>query len=302
MIDELDLIRAARPDVAEPAPDVLARHRAALVEAARPAETLSLSVWRRRRRWLIPIAAAVALTLAAAAWALTRGPNEVTSVSCGLDNVIGAVSADPVADCAAIWEEIYGEPAPPLVVYDNGSGGIVVVPQDFEPPPGWTRLAEDFTLDDRVVELKQLLDDIGGDLRSQCLSTEDAQPLIDAALATTGLDWETVVLRPADGVTTCAVTEPRNHTVILAAIGRPTYDPDAPFAVFARELNDATTSQCLTLAEAEETARQLAVANGLDVNGGAAGVRIEAFPTPDAACARASTSVSGGIRVVIRGS
>jgi hypothetical protein len=296
MIDEFDLVRAGRPSVAAPTPEVLARHRAALMDLAGGEEVTKASPRRWKRRWLIPIAAALALTLAAAAWALTHGPRETTSLSCGLDHVIASVSGDPLEDCAAIWGQLYDQPAPPLVAYDNGANFIVVVPKDFEPPPGWTRLADDFTQDDRVVELDQILNDFGGGLNSGCFSQADAQPIIDAALAITGLDWPTTVVRVADGVTTCAVATPRDHAVTVIALTPLTLDPNAPIAVYARAVHDATTARCLSLDQAEKTARDLAVANGLDPTGGT--VRVETVPTPDAACARATTSVNGATTVI----
>jgi hypothetical protein len=296
MIDEFDLIRAGRPAVSAPTSDVLARHRAALVDLAGTSDIADVSRRRWKRRWLIPIAAALALLLAAAAWALTHGPRETTTLSCGLDHVIASVSGDPLADCAAIWEEIYDQPAPPLVAYDNGNNFIVVVPEDFDPPSGWTRLADDFTMDDRVVELDQILNDFGGGLNSGCFSQDEAQPIIDAALATTGLDWPTDVVRVADGVTTCAVATPRDHAVTVLALAPLTLDPNAPIAVYARALHDETSARCLTLDEAATIARDLAVANGLDPTGGM--IRIETVPTPDAECARATTSVNGAMTVI----
>lgn len=296
MIDEFDLVRAGRPTVTAPSPDVLARHRAALVNLAHTSDIADLSRRRWKRRWLIPIAAALALTLAAAAWALTHGPRETTTLSCGLNHVIASVSGDPLDDCAAIWEQIYDEPTPPLVAYDNGNNFIIVVPKDFEPPSGWTRLADNFTQDERVVELDQILNDFGGGLNSRCFSQADAQPIIDAALATTGLDWPTNVVHVADGVTTCAVATPRDHSVTVLALAPLTLDPNAPVAVYARALHDETNARCLSLTEAETTARSLAAAHGLDSMGST--FHIETVPTPDAECARATTSVNGATTVI----
>ena len=86
----------------------------------------------RRRTLVLALAVVVAAGTAAAAWAiLGSSARETTSVECvidGTDTVITAVSGDPAYDCAVTWKNDLGTEPPPLVAYDNGSGGVTVIP------------------------------------------------------------------------------------------------------------------------------------------------------------------------------
>ena len=94
-----------------------------------------------RRKLVLTVAVVAAAATAATAWAVLRGSpaHETTSVECviqGVDTVIPSTSGDPAQDCAVEWKRELGSAAPPLRAYDNGLGGVTVIPLNREATVG----------------------------------------------------------------------------------------------------------------------------------------------------------------------
>ncbi len=91
----------------------------------------------RRRRLVLAVAVLTAAATAATAWAVLRGSaaHETTSVQCLIgssDAVIPSTSGNPAHDCAVDYKREFGTTAPRLVAYDNGLGGVTVIPHGAE--------------------------------------------------------------------------------------------------------------------------------------------------------------------------
>src|SRR5262245_35465138 len=109
MTDDLDPVRMLRPSAAGPDPEVLSRARSELMHVIDRDTSTDKTVNRRRRRTVA--VAVIAVTVAAAACTaaglyLARA-RTTGSVSCAGHGMayIRSSSADPVADCAALWRE-----------------------------------------------------------------------------------------------------------------------------------------------------------------------------------------------------
>ena len=152
---------------------------------------------RVRRPLVLVLAVAIAVAAATVAWASTRGGSrETTSIECviaGTDTVIDATSGNPAADCAAEWQRERGHPAPPLVAYANGFGGVTVLPRSQRPPAGWRTL---HSQDVGLIELQESLDDYVNGLNSTCLNSATATTFAGQQLDKLGFRGWTVSVRP----------------------------------------------------------------------------------------------------------
>jgi len=151
----------------------------------------------RRRPFVLAVAFVATLATAAAAWAIFHtSAQETTSVECvikGVDTIIPATSGDPAADCAVQWKRDEGTAAPPLRAYDNGDGGVTVIPSSETPPAGFKRLVSGQDVD--LIQLQASLDDFVNGLNSSCLSGAAATSLTEGRLSQFGLAGWTVSLR-----------------------------------------------------------------------------------------------------------
>src|SRR5205085_2100789 len=140
---------------------------------------------RSRRPLVLALAVVVAAATAAAAWAiLGSSAQETTSIECviaGTDTIIPASSGDPAADCALQWQRDLGTTPPPLVAYDNGEGGVTVIPSGEKPQAGWTALPGR-SQDVALIQLQESLDDYVNGLNSTCLDGAAATALAHAKL------------------------------------------------------------------------------------------------------------------------
>ena len=92
----------------------------------------------RRRRLVLAVAVLIAAATATTAWAVLRGSaaHETTSVQCLIgssDAIIPSTSGNPAHDCAVDYRREFGTAAPQLAAYDNGRGGVTVIPRSAKP-------------------------------------------------------------------------------------------------------------------------------------------------------------------------
>lgn len=256
------------------------------------------------RRTFVLAAAVALLSVAAVGWAVFNSVQGSTSVGChtgdGAVSIVDAVTGDPVSDCAALWRQDTGTQPPPLVAYDNGDGGIEVVPEGSSIPRGWQPLEPGVTQDPRLIELEAALDDHIDGLPADCHPLDAARTIAEREVDRLGLDgWQVVAERgEADGAGTCTyfLLESERQTVVLIPLDGGAAPDDAPYSVLAGELGTALEQGCLSLPDAAAQARQIAADAGI----GEALVVHEV--TDDAAtCARADVNVGGGVEVTIRG-
>src|SRR5262249_32289398 len=128
------LSRIARISDEDAAEVFAARGKANLLDAI-----TALSPGRERRPSIRRLRRPLVVARATGAgWALTQGAaRDTTSVDCvvqGVDSIVDATSGDPAADCATVWQGLVGSPAPSLTAYDNGLGGVAVIPSSQTPP------------------------------------------------------------------------------------------------------------------------------------------------------------------------
>jgi hypothetical protein len=170
-------------------------------------ETRPRPAWRRRPL-VLGIAVVAAAGTAAAAWAiLGSSARETTSVECvirGVDSVIPSSSGDPAQDCAIEWKREVGGAAPPLRAYDNGVGGVTVLPRSVTPPAGYKRLASGQDVD--LIQLQSSLDDYIDGLNSSCLDRSAATTLARSKLAQFGFTRWTIAVRSPGSSSTNAPT------------------------------------------------------------------------------------------------
>lgn len=257
------------------------------------------------RRTLVVAATVASMGLATVGWAVVSSDDvaEATSVGCHTPDdaveVVDAISGDPVADCASLWADQYGQEAPDLVAYDNGSGGIEVVPAAETVPGHWVALEAGFTQDLRLIELEAALDDAASGLRSDCLVPDDARQIVRHELDRLELqDWSIVTERgEADGTDTCsyAAVRPDSQQVALYPIEGLVAPDGDPTQQFARTLEETLDQACLTTSQAAAEATDLATNAGVD------GINIQELADLDAECARVDINVGGRIEVIIRG-
>lgn len=266
----------------------------------------SRPVYRRaRRRTLILATVLAVLALGGAGWAVSNAVRGTSAVACHLDDggpaVVDSVSGYPVADCAAEWRLQTGAEPPALLAYDNGRGGIEVVPAGGDVPPDWTPLAPGQGQDPRVLELRAALEDYVDGLHADCYRLEAARAIAQREIERLGLDgWQVLDERgEADGERTCTghLLHADRRQVVLIPMDGGRSPEDTPFVVLARDLGAALEEECLPLATAEERVRALAERSGMT----GPGLVVHQVADDTAACTRADVNVGGRVEVTLRG-
>jgi hypothetical protein len=258
-------------------------------------------VTRRRRLVVVLAAIAVVATATAATWAALRGApaRETTSVQClinGSDAVIPSTSGDPVHDCAVDWRREYGSAPPALKAYDNGLGGVTVIPASQQPPKGWKPL---LSQDVALIELQDSLDDYIDGLNASCLDAKAATALAKAKLAQFGFAGWTVSVRSGAGPCLAAdVVDPAKKAVTLIPTSAPSGSPQTAFAKLAAKLRPLTKS-CRSLPAAVTAVR--AAADGLGLSESAKTYELDAVKDDSLRCASIRETVGGTIFLTVRG-
>jgi hypothetical protein len=160
---------------------------------------------RRRRPLVLALVVVAAAATAAGAWAVLHGSpaRETTSVQClirGSDAIIPSTSGDPAHDCAVDFRREFGTAAPPLAAYDNGHGGVTVIPRSVKPQADWKRLVSGQDVD--LIQLQDSLDDYVNGLNSSCLGSAAATSLAQAKVAEFGFTGWTVTVRGSEASST----------------------------------------------------------------------------------------------------
>lgn len=274
-----------------------------------PARTRAWSPTRSRRprRLVVVTAMVAALGLATIGWAVMRGGDVATStaVGCHLPDggvtVVDGVTGDPVEDCSRLWRRMTGAPAPQLVAYDNGSGGIEVLAATEQVPDEWVVLGPGAVQDPALIELEAALADIATGLGSECHQLEGGRAVARRELDRLGLtDWSVVAERgDADGTNTCmfAIVEPLRQRVQLVPLQEVAVRDDDPLRAFARGVHDLLAQECLTTPDAAAQVDHVARQVGIEPSA----INVQPVIDPDAACARAQITAGGGVDVTIRG-
>ncbi len=241
------------------------------------------AIRRPRRALVLALAVLVVAGATGAAWAMTRGSaQDTTSVDCvvqGVDSIVDATSGDPAADCASVWQSLTGKPGPQLTAYDNGLGGVAVIPSSEKPPANWTPIVSQNVA---LIELQEnLLDQING-LNSACFSSSAATAFVQHQLDRLGLTGWTIHVRPAEpqqssqppagtksapgvsGATDCygGYADPSSTSVVLGGGGNQAGAADWPPHQLADSLRPLT-SECLSLAAMKSEVVQRATAVGM---------------------------------------
>ena len=158
----------------------------------------------RRRLAVAAVALALIATATAATWVFVGSPaRETTSVQCLIgesDAVIPSTSGDPAEDCVVDYRREFGKAAPRLVAYDNGLGGVTVIPRSAKPLAGWKRLVSGQDVD--LIQLQNSLDDYVNGLNSSCLNSAEATSFAEARLAQFGFTGWTVAVRNPESSST----------------------------------------------------------------------------------------------------
>jgi hypothetical protein len=249
-------------------------------------------------------AALVVLGGTAVAWALVASSARNTvSVECeiqGSDTVIPSATGDPVADCAAQWQRDTGSSAPPLVAYDNGDGGITVLPASEAPPSGFTPLPVGETQNVSMVEMQQWLDDYVSGLNSGCYDNGTAVQMTQRALTRFGMANWTVQPAPSSDGGQCVATgilDASNSTVTLRAMGNPT-PPDSTAGKLAARLRSIADG-CPALDAAAKEVRS--AANDLGLSEDAHQFELTELRDDSALCTTIYENVGGTIFLTLRG-
>jgi hypothetical protein len=260
---------------------------------------------RTRHRPVILIAAAfVVLVGTAAGWALvTSSARDSVAVQCeipGSSVVIPAASGDPVADCAAQWQRETGGPAPRLVAYGNGLGGITVLPADETPPSGFTPLHAGVTQNVAMVQMQQWLDDYVSGLNAGCYESSTAIEMTQQELGRLGMTGWTVQPSPTTDGGRCVNTgilDASTMTVSLRAMGGP-LPPGSDVERLAVELR-SIAQDCAPL---DATARQVrSAASKLGLSEDARQYELTEVRDDSAPCTRIVENVGGTIFLILRG-
>lgn len=254
---------------------------------------------RSRRPLVVAVALVVAAATAATAWAILRSSaHETTSIECvikGTDTIVPAVSGDPAYDCAVVWQNDVGTVPPPLAAYDNGHGGVSVIPSADKPESGWTRLAGG--QDAALIELQESLDDYIAGLNSSCLSANAATALAESKLARLGLTGWTVTVRQQGACTNAEVIDPASKTVTLIPIGA-VAGPGTTSQKLAGKLRPIANG-CATLSAAVASVR--AAASSLGLSQSARTYELQTVTDNSRRCASVYETVGGTIFVTVRG-
>lgn len=254
---------------------------------------------RRRRTLVLALALVVACGTAAAAWAILGSPaSESTSVECvidGTDTIVPAVSGDPAYDCAVTWKNDLGTEPPPLVAYDNGNGGVTVIPRSDKPQAGWKQLPA--RQDVALIQLQESLDDYIAGLNSSCLSAKAATTLTEGRLARFGFTGWTVTVRDQGACANADVVDPASRTVTLIPSGAAA-GPKTTVQKLADKLR-AVMRSCESLPAATASARAAAASLGLSET--ARTYELQAITDDSLRCASIYETVGGTIFVTVRG-
>jgi hypothetical protein len=297
--DPTELLARIAPISDADAADVFGAGKEHLLDAI-----TQLSPGRSRRVPRRPLAIALAVLAVAAAtgagWAvLSPGPaRETTGVACvihgHLATVIDALSGDPAADCATIWPA----PVPKLQAYDDGTGGIAVIPASEPAPAGWTPIESQ---DVALIVLQERLDDHINGLESTCFTSAQATTFAQQQLDGLGLAGWSVDTRSGDGQCYGGLADAEAKTVTLLPMG----DPSGPANWPPQQLADSLrplTQQCLSLDAMKSEVVQRATALGMtptfesDHN-----YVIRAVEDNALRCATVTESVTGTAYVIVRG-
>lgn len=312
MSDPLDTVR----DLATPVgahPELLERVRNDLMATiTQPPQSDAASTPRRtRRRWAIPIAAAAVLTTAAGGWAILLNSSDSTGLQCPGNAFIDAVTGDPVLDCANEWRRDNETEPPPMVAYENGRGGVVVLLEGDSVPDGYTALGPGPFQNTALIELEAALGDVGTGLESGCYDDVAATEITRRELDRLGLAEWTVTVdddRRPDGTATCAYFIVDAALQQVQLIGLPGANAPDPYSAYAAALDEQLDAACVGLDEAADLARTLAASTEIVVNGTridfteeASVLFIHIVEDPDAACTRANVNVGGRVEVTLRG-
>jgi hypothetical protein len=281
----------------------------------------------RRRLVLAFVALAVAATATAATWVIVGSPaRETTSVECLIgtsDAVIPSTSGNPAHDCTVDYKREFGTAPPELAAYDNGLGGVTVIPRGQKPQAGWKRLVSGQDVD--LIQLQDSLDDYINGLNSSCLSSGAATNLAESRLAQFGFTGWTIALRnpqssstsfpaatvgsgkqqPAptqstSGTRMCFasdIVDPSTESVTLIPVGVPT-GPETAYQKLAHKLQPLTQS-CESLPSAVASVR--AAASGLGLSESARGYDLNTVTDNSVRCASIYETVGGTIFITVRG-
>lgn len=312
MSDPLDIVQDLAPPVGTK-PELLERVRKDLMKTiTQPSRPDAGSVLRRtRRRWAAPIAAALLLATAAAGWALLRDISDSTELQCPGNVIIDSVTGDPVLDCSNEWRRSNETEPPPMIAYDNGRGGVVVLPEGDSMPDGYTALDPGPFQNAALIELEATLGNVGTGLESGCYDDVAATRIAQGELDRLELAQWTITVdedRRPDGYSTCAYFIVDAALQQVQLIGLPGVTAPDPYSAYAAALDEQLDAACIGLEEAADLARTLAASTEIVVDGTRiefteeAGVLfIHIVEDPDAACARADVNVGGRVEVTLRG-
>jgi hypothetical protein len=261
---------------------------------------------RSRRPLVLALAVVAAAATAAGAWAVLHrsGAQETTSVQCLIgssDAVIPSTSGDPAHDCAVDYKREFGTAAPRLVAYDNGLGGVTVIPHSQKPQEGWKRLVSGQDVD--LIQLQDSLDDYVNGLNSSCFGTAAATSFTQARLAQFGFTGWTVSVRnpgSSSGAQTCvggALVDPTTESVTLGSNPVAT-GPKTVFEKLAVKLQPVTKG-CESLPAAIASVR--ATASSLGLTESATGYDLNTVTDNSMRCTSIYETVGGTIFLTIRG-
>ncbi len=255
---------------------------------------------RRHRPLVLALAVVVAAATAAASWAIFgSSAQETTSIECviaGTDTIIPASSGDPAADCALQWQRDLGTTPPPLAAYDNGNGGVSVIPRSEQPHSGWKPLPG-HSQNVALIQLQESLDDYINGLNSGCLNRAAATRLARARLAGLGFRGWTVTVRNQGSCTNADVVDPASETVTLIA-GAAATGPETTFEKLADKLRPVA-KRCQSLPSAVASVR--AAAGDLGLSESARTYELDAVTDNSLRCAAIYETVGGTIFVNVRG-
>jgi hypothetical protein len=258
----------------------------------------------RRRRLVLALAIVALVGVATAAtWvALRKAPaRETTSVQCLIgssDAIIPSSSGDPARDCAADYRREFGTSAPRLAAYDNGLGGVTVIPRTQKPQAGWKRLVSGQDVD--LIQLQDSLDDYINGLNASCLSGTAATNLAESKLERFGFAGWTVKLRGATTPGLCFdmdIVDPSSQTVTLASFGA-VAGSGSTEQKLAAKLRPITRS-CESLPAAVAAVR--AAASSLGLSESAKTYELNAVADPSLRCASIYETVGGTTFLTVRG-
>ncbi len=284
----------------------------------------------RRRRLVLAVAVLIAAATATTAWAVLRGSaaHETTSVQCLIgssDAIIPSTSGNPAHDCAVDYRREFGTAAPQLAAYDNGRGGVTVIPRSAKPQGHWTRLVSGQDVD--LIQLQDSLDDYINGLNSSCLGSAAATSRTEAKLAQFGFaGWTVAVRNPSSSATTLptptvttqaggakpapsestsgtqtcvggALVDPTTQSVTLGSSPVAT-GPKTVFEKLAVKLQRVTKS-CESLPAAVSSVR--ATASSLGLSESARGYDLNTVTDNSMRCASIYETVGGTIFLTVRG-